>query len=185
MSVAKKKKAAKKKAPSTKAKKSKKLSPKKKATDWSIQEEQLCAKSLYPHGKSTSFDRMKEFVTTKTITQIRYYWGKHNKMLLTMSEIYFRDHKYIDGLAKDKGMKDVNDIIDGAKNRKFYNEVIIGSSHLTLLKFVKEGIFEELKEQVVTNSNPVYISGIGTFYADKDGRMALTHSPYPPYPPQK
>ena len=102
-----------------------------------------------------------------------------------MSEIYFRDHKYIDGLAKDKGMKDVNDIIDGAKKKKIYNEVIIGSSHVTLLEFVKEGIFEEIKEQVVTNSNPVYISGIGTFYTDKDGRMALTHSPYPPYPRQK
>ena len=102
-----------------------------------------------------------------------------------MSEKYFRDHKYIDGLAKDKGMTDVNDIIDGAKKRKFYNEVIIGSSQLTLLEFVKEGIFEEIKEQVVTNSNPVYISGIGTFYTDKNGRMALTHSPYPPYPPQK
>ena len=97
-----------------------------------------------------------------------------------MSMKYFRDHKYIDGLGKEKGMTDANDIIDGAKNRNFYNEVIIGSSHLTLLKFVKEGIFEELKEKVVPNSNPVYISGIGTFYTDKNGRMALTHSPYPP-----
>ena len=183
VAVVTKKKAAKKKALNTKVKKSKKMSPKKKSTDWTIEEEQLCAKSLYPHGKSTTFARMNEFVTTRTISQIRYYWGKHQKMLMTMSEIYFRDQKYIDGLAKDKGMTDVNDIIDGARNRNFYNEVIIGSSQLTLLEFVKEGIFEELKEQVVTNSNPVYISGIGTFYTDKNGRMALTHSPYPPYPP--
>ena len=89
---------------------------------WTIDEHE---QSLIPHGHSTSYESMSDFMKTRTVSQVKGYYRKNKNRLLRDSKKYKHknsgDNNY-NGLDDVKDDKDDNDGNDN-NNRIDYDDI--------------------------------------------------------------
>ena len=71
----------------------------------------------------------------------------------------------------------IDEVIETEK-RERDNPSVYNATYEDLTKFV-QSYFAVIKEKVETENKNVVVPNVGTFYRDKNGRMAVTHHPYP------